>query len=603
MRWGAALAAALALVLGLPVTAAAATRYVAKGGADAPGCTSSGAPCATINYAVGQANDGDTIQIGPGTFVETVATNKVLSFNGAGAGTLGGIPATTTVRGSVESFAGQPALSLPNGGSVSSLRAQGGTGQNEPATDGDPGGDAILFESAPAGDASLRLDQVVAVGGDGGMGKTSDPTEMGRAGGGVEMRNGIGAAALSATASEFTGGAGLGGGDAIAVDGPDASADIVNSKLQTVESLIGGAIVGFSGARLALDSVEIDAFRDGATIYEGSMTIRRSRILSAFPVNVTASSGTTSRGEVTDSLLISNQGAAAWAESYDAGSTSTLNIVGSTIVALFSGGAVRASREAESGPSTVTLRNSIARYPAPNPGAADLVADGGTIDAAFSSFTTRLEEDGGTATAPGSANNIAGDPLFVDPGKGDFVLQGSSPLIDRGNPALTGAGQLDLAGSPRSLDGNRDCVATPDIGAFEVTGQGIACDTPPAISKFGISNKVFAPKGKKAKRAKSSASGKKVKRGTKFTYTLSEAAQVKITIERRKKTKKGKKAKFAKVTTLSGQKDQGRQSTSFSGRVKGKALKPGKYRATITATDSAGQASAPQQLSFKIVAG
>ena len=130
----------MALVLALPVTAAAETRYVAKGGVDAPGCTSPGAPCASIEYAVGQADGGDTIQIGPGTFVESVETNKVLSFNGAGAGTLGGIPATTTIRGSVESFAGQPALSLPNGGSVSSLRAEGGTGQNEPATTGDPGG-------------------------------------------------------------------------------------------------------------------------------------------------------------------------------------------------------------------------------------------------------------------------------------------------------------------------------------------------------------------------------------------------------------------------------------------------------------------------------
>jgi hypothetical protein len=601
MRWGAVSAAAVALVLALPVTAAAATRYVAKFGVDAPGCTSPGAPCGSIGYAVGQANGGDTIQIGPGSFVEAVETDKVLSFNGAGAGTLGGIPATTTIRGSVESFAGQPALSLPNGGSVSSLRAEGGTGQNEPATTGDPGGDAILFESTPAGDAGLRLDHVVLVGGDGGMGKNSDPFEAGRAGGGVEMRSGIGAAALSATASEFRGGAGLGGGAGIAVHGPNASAEIVDSKLQTVDSLIGGAITGFSGATLSLDSVEINAFREGATIYEGSMTIRRSRILSAFPVNVTASSGTTSSGEVTDSLLISNLGAAAWAESYDEGSTSSLDIVGSTIVALSSGEAVRASREAGSGPAHVTLRNSIARYSSPNPGA-DLVADGGTIDAAFSSFTTRLEEDGGTATAPGSANNVAGDPLFVDPGKGDFALQGSSPLIDRGNPGLVGAGELDLAGTARSLDGNRDCVAMPDIGAYEVTGQSIPCDPPPTITNFGLTNRVFAPKRKRKRKGQAS---RAARRGTKFTYTLSEPATVRITIEGQRKVRGGKKrkARFVKVTTLSAQEQSGKQSTPFSGLVKGRPLKPGRYRATITATDSAGQASAPQQRSFKIVAG
>ena len=101
------------------------------------------------------------------------------------------------------------------------------------------------------------------------------------------------------------------------------------------------------------------------------------------------------------------------------------------------------------------------RRPSP---ATDLIADGGTIDADFSSFTTRMEENGGIATAPGSAANVIGDPLFVDPDRGNFALQGSSPLIDRGNPALAGPGELDLAGSPRSLDGNRDCSPVPDTG-------------------------------------------------------------------------------------------------------------------------------------------
>jgi hypothetical protein len=230
--------------------------------------------------------------------------------------------------------------------------------------------------------------------------------------------------------------------------------------------------------------------------------------------------------------------------------------------------------------------------------------EGGTIDADFSSFVTRLEEKGGTATAPGSGNNLAVEPQFVDPSKGNFALQGTSPLIDRGNPALVEAGELDLAGSPRSLDGNRDCVAAPDIGAFEVTGQGVACDLAPTISKFGMTNRVFAPKvgEKKRHRARSSAR-KTVKRGTRFTYTLSKPAKVTIAIERKKTGRKGKRANFAKATALGGQESQGPQSTPFSAVVKGKPLKPGRYRATITATDAAGQASAPQRLSFKIVSG
>jgi hypothetical protein len=337
------------------------------------------------------------------------------------------------------------------------------------------------------------------------------------------------------------------------------------------------------------------------------MTVRRSRILAEYGVSAVGSNGTSSTAEVFDSLLLSTGGTAAESYAYDEGSTSSLTLVGSTIVGLESYAAVRTTHEEATGSATVTMRNSIARHlPAPKDATRDLLANGGTIDAAFSSFTNTVEELGGTASAPGSATNVTGDPLFADPSKGNFALQGASPLIDRGDPALVTAGELDLGGSARSLDGNLDCLAAPDIGAFEVTGQSAVCADPiPVISKFGITNKTFAPKGgKKAHRrsARLSAKRKHVKRGTKFTYTLSEPAGVKIAIERKKGGKR-KKARFAKVTTLSQQKKSGRQSTKFSGRVKGKPLKPGSYRATITATDSAGQKSQPRKLTFKIVSG
>ena len=92
-----------------------------------------------------------------------------------------------------------------------------------------------------------------------------------------------------------------------------------------------------------------------------------------------------------------------------------------------------------------------------------------------------------------------------------------------------------------------------------------------------------------------------MKRGTKFTYSLSEPAQVAIKIERRKPGKG--RPKYVKVTTIGGQQRSGKDATPFSGKVKGKPLDPGKYRATIVATDGAGQASAPHQLNFKVVSG
>lgn len=52
------------------------------------------------------------------------------------------------------------------------------------------------------------------------------------------------------------------------------------------------------------------------------------------------------------------------------------------------------------------------------------------------------------------------DPLFVDPGAGDFRLQASSPCINAGLNA-SDAGAIDLAGRPRVAG------ATVDIGAYE----------------------------------------------------------------------------------------------------------------------------------------
>ena len=55
--------------------------------------------------------------------------------------------------------------------------------------------------------------------------------------------------------------------------------------------------------------------------------------------------------------------------------------------------------------------------------------------------------------------------------------------------------------------------------------------------------------------------------------------------------------------TLSRTRRAGRTSTPFTGRIGRRALAPGRYRATVRATDAAGNVSRPRSIDFTVVAG
>ena len=67
----------------------------------------------------------------------------------------------------------------------------------------------------------------------------------------------------------------------------------------------------------------------------------------------------------------------------------------------------------------------------------------------------------------GSNGNFYEDPVFVDPGNGDYSLQFNSPGIDSGNPAAINSGPKDLDNNLRLWDGDGDSSEVVDRGAWE----------------------------------------------------------------------------------------------------------------------------------------
>jgi hypothetical protein len=112
--------------------------------------------------------------------------------------------------------------------------------------------------------------------------------------------------------------------------------------------------------------------------------------------------------------------------------------------------------------------------------------------------------------------------------------------------------------------------------------------TKPVLSKVKVVPAVFAPKMRGVKPGR-------VKLGTTFRYSVSEAATVRFKIER----KQGKR--FKKLGSRPQAAKAGANKLKWNGKLKGKPLKPGRYRATVIATNEAGGRSAPKTVGFRIL--
>jgi len=136
------------------------------------------------------------------------------------------------------------------------------------------------------------------------------------------------------------------------------------------------------------------------------------------------------------------------------------------------------------------------------------------------------------------------------------------------------------------------------------------------VTGFRVTKRRFAVGKKPTPRTGSAAA--KPKKGTTFLYSLSEPATATIAIARRQSgRRRGKKClapsrrlRRARKCTRTVRKGvlertsrQGANRVPFSGRIASRALKPGRYQATLTATDAAKNSSPPKSVAFAVVKG
>jgi Ca2+-binding RTX toxin-like protein len=230
---------------------------------------------------------------------------------------------------------------------------------------------------------------------------------------------------------------------------------------------------------------------------------------------------------------------------------------------------------------------------------------------------TQIEDVEGSLTA----DTVAGDdgPNALRGSAGDDTLSGGAgaDVVDGGTGADTISGD---AGDDVILarDGEVDRIAcgdgvdsvvadAQDDVAADCEVRGIAPSRDrrrPSLTRVRLSASTFRV-GKRLTALKAQAGppaagstpatpkAKAAPVGTVLRYRLSEAATVTVDVLSSKGTR------F--LTRLTRRAKAGARSLAFSGRVKGRTLKPGSYRLRVRATDAAGNRSAARTVRFKVV--
>jgi hypothetical protein len=246
----------------------------------------------------------------------------------------------------------------------------------------------------------------------------------------------------------------------------EAGGRIVDTDVILPTDLVTTA-VQLVGAGTTVEDSHLEAAVGVSTgLGSGSATVRRiDGVISSLAVFV-------SSGDlvVEDSLFVTRvgNGFVHQGATVNATADAALRLNHVTLVGSAKTGARGITATANSSKVEISVRNSVLTYYDTMLLRSANAGGSATISTDYSDYHT------GTPVENGPGSIVETNHMDVDPGflsASDHHLRADSPLLDAGDPAGLAAGETptDAAGAPRIADGDGNCNARRDIGAFEFT--------------------------------------------------------------------------------------------------------------------------------------
>jgi len=230
---------------------------------------------------------------------------------------------------------------------------------------------------------------------------------------------------------------------------------------------------------------------------------------------------------------------------------------------------------------------------------------------ATSCTATVTDTDGGPVSAP------SGSVTFTTGQHGAFRPGAKCTLTAT---ATAGKASCRVSYSPSAARSGTQTISASyggdPVHATSTGEQSVRVTVAPAIARVRLTNNPFVVGSRPTRISGRAASARRHRTGTTITYTLSAAARVKITIAARGAgQRKGRRCvapthhrlrrakrcvRLRVVGTLTRISHRGTNRVAFSGRIGARALRPGRYQATLVAVDANGDRSKARTIKFTI---